>query len=401
MTKRIALVSSTFFPSIGGAQVVVHNTARALAECGYDPYVIVNYKNYLYARGHDLGVKVLPLPPVLLRGLASSPKLVLAAMNTLFAAYQARYGFSLWHANVGYPAGVLVGDFCRRRGLPCTLRCAGDDIQVYPEVDYGLRRDPRIDALCRRYYPGFDRVIAITETVSDEYRALGIPDERIVPIPNGVDLNQFPPLAAGRRSALRDQLGIAEDDFVFISVGRNHPKKGFSTLVDAAALLRERGLRRFKVLFVGPGFEQIQADIAARGLEEHFRFDVVSVDTATLGAVPALPPRPLVERYQMADTFVLPSYVETFGVVLIEAMAAGLPILTTDAPGCRDVVRDGIDGTLFPPGDGAALAGLMERLITDGTERQRLAAGARSAAAGYALDRVVARYVDLFESLMK
>jgi glycosyltransferase involved in cell wall biosynthesis len=103
-----------------------------------------------------------------------------------------------------------------------------------------------------------------------------------------------------------------------------------------------------------------------------------------------------------ASAVVLPTtYCEGVPKVLIEAAAAGRPIVTTDAPGCREIVRDGVNGLLVPPGDNDALVGAIERLLADAQMRRHMgAAGARIAAEEFSLAGVVERHLELYRELL-
>ena len=107
------------------------------------------------------------------------------------------------------------------------MRCCGEDIQSAPEISYGYRLDPAIDALARSQYPLFDGFVAITPSVREEYLKMGIPEEKIRIIPNGVSNARFQKDKAARRAKKRASLGIADDELVIITVGRYHTKKGF------------------------------------------------------------------------------------------------------------------------------------------------------------------------------
>lgn len=397
--RRVALVVSSFLPSVGGAELVAYNLARALEAHGYDPYVIANFKPFVFALRRRLPLRVLPLPPLLLRLTTRAPKLTLGLIRLILGYYQRRYRFSLWYANSGFPAGVLVADFCHRHGLACTLRCSGEDIQVRRELDYGARRNPGADALVRRYYPSFRRVVATTGSMKTEFMALGIPEAAIEVIPNPLDTRRFGTIGREERRSVRAARGVG-DQFLFLAVGRNHPKKDFRTLVEAAGILvHEHGLRDFRILFVGTGFEPLARLVALRKLRDYVSFTAVDArpDPAMLEA--CLPADELIALYQAADCFVLPSFVEGFPNVVAEAMAAGLPIVTTDAPGCRDLVSGFGESLLFPPGDAAALAERMVRVMNDADLRAELSRQGRRASQAFATDVVLARYLALFAGL--
>ena len=113
-----------------------------------------------------------------------------------------------------------------------------------------------------------------------------------------------------------------------------------------------------------------------------------------LGTVPH---ERLPEHLWAADVLASPAVgQESFGIVLVEGMAAGLPVVATDIPGYREVVRDDVEGLLVPPGDPAALADALRRVLTDATLAARLAAAGRERARSYAWDAVVPRIEEVY-----
>ncbi|MBZ0217709.1 MAG: glycosyltransferase family 4 protein, partial [Fimbriimonadaceae bacterium] len=114
-----------------------------------------------------------------------------------------------------------------------------------------------------------------------------------------------------------------------------------------------------------------------------------------------LPQDEIVALYRAADAFVFPSLIETFGVVLIEAMAAGLPVLTTDAPGCRDIVRGGRDGMMTISGNVFSLCDGMSRLLAEPELRADLRARSLARSADFSWTRVVDRYETLYRTLIR
>lgn len=146
-----------------------------------------------------------------------------------------------------------------------------------------------------------------------------------------------------------------------LGVGRLVPKKGFDVLVAACAILRRRGFN-FETIIVGEHGEQeseLRQQIAALGLQEHVRF-TGPLDQARL-----------YREYQHADVFCLPCRVLDNGDrdglpnVLMEAMACGLPVITTPVSGIPEIIHDGRNGTLVPPDDADALADAIQRLSSD------------------------------------
>jgi glycosyltransferase involved in cell wall biosynthesis len=153
-------------------------------------------------------------------------------------------------------------------------------------------------------------------------------------------------------------LGITNADPLLVWVGRLDPVKGLDELI--AAFARVRARRPCNLIFVGDGAYRphIEAAIRSAGQTDTIRL---------LGArsdVPAV--------LKSADIFVFPSRTEGMPNALLEAMTAGLPCISADVPGCRDVIQDGVDGILVPARHPSALACAIERLLEDAGLRHRL-----------------------------
>jgi glycosyltransferase involved in cell wall biosynthesis/ribosomal protein S18 acetylase RimI-like enzyme len=227
----------------------------------------------------------------------------------------------------------------------------------------------------------------------DWARRLGIAGRsRSVHLGNGVDVERFSP---GRRdpetaSKLRAELGIGEDDLVIGAVGRMVREKGFLELFRAARIVRER-VPRARFLVLGAG-DEAKSDAIAPEQVEAVRDDVVF--TGWRNDIP--------ELMAVMDVFTLPSWREGMPRSAIEAAASGLPLVLTDIRGCREVVRDGLEGLLVPVRDADALAEALVRLIEDPELRRRMGAAARRRAeAEFDQRRVVATVVDETERLLR
>jgi len=122
-------------------------------------------------------------------------------------------------------------------------------------------------------------------------------------------------------------------------------------------------------------------------------------ELALVGPNGRVPPAELLDELARADVLVAPSLRgESFGLVLVEAMAAGVPVVASDIPGYRDVV--GAAGVLVPPGDPAALAGALDALLGDEAERARLADAGRREAARFAWPHVAERVLAVYERVL-
>ncbi len=250
-------------------------------------------------------------------------------------------------------------------GLPGTVRVATR------RMDYPLRRDP----VTRFLYGGaLDGVVAISQAVRAEVLRLGIPQEKVFLVPSGVEAGRFRPLLeAGpeEKRAARSALGLPEEGLFAGSAATHHPRKGLDVLLEAAALLKEKGREFFLLLAgTGPAGEELKKQAREAGLGERVFFP---------GRV-----APSERIYAVLDVFCLPSRKEGLGVAALEAMASGLPVLASRVGGLAESVLDGETGILVPPGDPAALAEGLDRLLADGELRRRMGrAGAARVAESY------------------
>jgi len=342
------LPTSYFFPNIGGVEIALHNIAKRLLKKGHVPILLVPFGCYikLFFKRHQFPYKIIPLPPKLTLFLLDPTKILINFLEVYFLALQKIFKFDIWHINVGYPIGVVSIRFASNHKIPHLVCCHGADIQIDLAIKYGLRLDPKVDEYIRRWLPQADALVAISNSVENEYKKIGIPDKKIARISNGVDLERF--AIKIDRDSVRKTYSIESGDFVILSVGRYHSKKNFETLIKVAYALKVKADFSFKIIIAGPGNDKLQEDIDFNAVD-----DVVKIINPTdADVIPdELPNNKLLELYKISDVFVFPSFIETFGIVLIEAMSAGLPVITTDSPGCVDIVEHGRYGKIVSPLD--------------------------------------------------
>lgn len=219
------------------------------------------------------------------------------------------------------------------------------------------------------------------------------PPSKICTIPPGVDLDLFHPLDP---VFARSQLGLPLDRQVVLFVGRIDPIKGIDTLVDAISIMAGDGTRPLVVVVGGDLDDDSQpvgplADIAAqaadRGVIEQFRF---------LGSQPQ---SRLPLFYSAADLVSVPSRYESFGLVAVEAMACGTPVVASRAGGLRFTVEDGKTGLLVPVNDADAHAAALRSLLVDSELRHSMQEEARFAAERFAWPVVAASVVHVYQQL--
>ncbi|HEX2210102.1 MAG TPA: glycosyltransferase [Longimicrobium sp.] len=276
------------------------------------------------------------------------------------------------HANV-----VAVLACAGLRGGPAVVGSVQDAIRLRYQVDRSHRlRERALLAALPFVYPRADHIVTLSEGVRR-------------------DLLQIAPRIAGRVSVIPNagldgetaEAGPAEprpDGPVIVASGRMTEQKGFGYLLQALRILRERTPATLWLLGEGPLRGELEAQAARLGIADAVRFPGFRAD-----------PHAFVRA---ADVFVLSSVYESFGNVIVEAMAVGTPVVAADCPyGPREIIRDGVDGVLAPPRDPAALAAAVQRLLDDPALRRRLGEAGRVRARDFSAPAIAARYGDLFE----
>jgi UDP-glucose:(heptosyl)LPS alpha-1,3-glucosyltransferase len=237
-------------------------------------------------------------------------------------------------------------------------------------------------ALERRVFAGTPEIVAISRRGAAEIgRLYGVTEARLTVVYNGVDLARFHPDHRERlRAAARAEVGVAGDNWVVLFAGSGFERKGLATAVEALAGLEDR---RSRLLVLGKGDTRAYRTVAER-ME-------VARRIAWLG------PRPDVERwYAAADALVLPTLYEPFGNVHLEALASGLPVVTTTVAGGAEAVSDAC-GAVVPPRQPAAVAAALARLRA--SDPSVLTAAARAAAEPFTYARQVAGFEQIYRRL--
>ena len=212
---------------------------------------------------------------------------------------------------------------------------------------------------------------------------------------NGVDCDRFrAPRDAAERAADRAALGLG-DRLAVLTVGGIEPRKGSLTLLEGFAALRAAAPERDPLLLIVGGatlfdyrdeIDRFAARARELGVTEHVRV----VGTVT--------PAELERHYRAADVFAFPSTKEGFGLVALEALAAGLPVVASEIDVFRTFLSHGESALLSPPGDGSALGRALVRLARDAGLRERLVAGGRQVVDAYGWDAAAVAHEDAYRS---
>lgn len=367
---KIALVTSIFFPRVGGVQSVVHHLASRWARQGHE-VCVMNYvtdepycsdytvRRYRIMCGSNSYGHRFPFNWYARQGI----KRLLDVFNPDFIS-----------VHVGYPTGYWTSNI--KPSLRYVVTCHGADLTT---AEWGVRKRFGVDKQLAYALNNSAGAVAISRHARKLMEDLGIAPSNIVDIPNGLDAAIF------RKSVdvdIRCKFGIPKKAILILSVGRNHPAKGYESGVKAVA----KACKSFpdvRYLLLGRGVGRLRP--LAREL---------GIGQSTV-LVEGLYGSELVGAYQQSDIFFSPSDQEMFPLVVLEAMATGLPEVVTNVGGSQDAIETGVNGFVVEPGDVGAMTEALCRLITDVGLRKSMGDVNRERSQYFSWDNVSRMYLKL------
>lgn len=302
-------------------------------------------------------------------GMTVAPALLYAWTCGGVKKLQSEWDFDLIDAHYFYPDGVAAALIARDLGKPLVITARGTDLNLIP--DYALPRRQILWAAGRA-----DGIITVCDALKRKLLDMGVPDEKVVVLRNGVDLKGFRPLD---RDAARRDLGLSGK--VLLSVGLLIERKGHSLIIDALRQLPDVTLL---IAGSGPDRADLERQAEAAGLASRVRF---------LGQVPH---EQLARIYGAADALVLASSREGWANVLLEAMACGTPVAATDVWGTAEAVTAPEAGVLIGERSAAGIADGVRRLFADLPDR----AATRRYAELFSWDDTTRGQLDLFGKIL-
>lgn len=373
---RVFYLIDTLRP--GGAEQLVLTTIRHLDRARFEPMVGVlgpplELQRDIEAAGVPVSVFDIGGPADWIRGIWQ------------LARFMRHHQVDIVHTHLRWSnvLGRLAALLSRTPRVVTTLHHL--DYKYWPAVSLPARLWKALDLFTAMTIN--DALLAVSEAVRRDY-AGRIPFREVSRLYNYLDLQAFQMEPGETRAAARDQLGWAERDFILLTIARLAPEKGHAYLVRAmAAILRTIPHARLVLVGDGPQEAPLKALAHDLGIAPH-----VSV----LGSRRDIP-----RLLAASDLFVFPSTGEAFGIAVIEAMAAGLPVITTRVDGLDEVVRDGHDGLLVPHADAGALTAAVVQLFEDVRLRTALALEARATVARrFSVNVMLPQLEDLYWSLL-
>lgn len=372
---RIAMVGDEFYPDIGGVPTYTWELGEALARLGVEPILFTHAHPSRPEEEEIGGLRVKHLNGFVVPRLDRALSFRIA--RDLHRDIKSG-GFDIVHGQDIYSSMALQSIHSAHKcGVPSVLTC-----HSVHKTGWFWRLIYQPLVLTMQIA---NRIIAVSNATAEFCRGLGVYDRKIKVIMNGVDPSKFNP-ADG--SCMRTRLDLGAEPLVVTAI-RLVKRKGAEHLVTAFSKVLQR-VPDAKLVIAGGGPEaaNLHALMKKLGIEN---------STFMLGT---LSREQVIKLIAAADIFVLPSLMESFGLVLLEAMAAGVPIVCTRAGGVPEIVENEINGLMVPPADADALADAILRVLDDRELAKKLRVnGLRVAREKFSWEKTARETLTLYETM--
>jgi len=391
---KIAVFTDSYHPYVSGVVRSIDTFAAQLLALGHEVYIFgprYYYSEKFHASGSGSDgdgpatrvFRYWSIPVPMYRGFAAPVPISVHAEQVI-----RELEIDVLHSHTPFAMGTLCAVLARRLRRPFVFThhtMYHEYVHYVPGVRTALRELMLryVGAYCRRT----DLVIAPTPQVRDFIvEAYGLDTRRVKAIPTGIEPDEF---RHGDGAGVRRRLGIPADAAVLTFVGRLGREKNVEFLLRAFKLVAARRSDAHLVLVGdGPIRSQLEELAAQEGLAGRVHF------TGTL-AKPDV-----IDVYHAADVFVIASTTETQGLVTLEAMAAGLPVVGVDAPGTHDLVEHGVQGLLTPEAEDA-FAEAIVRMLGDAQLRARFSRQALERAERFSARHMALKLLEAYEELVR
>lgn len=368
---RVLMIIAKFHPAIGGTENQALLLCENLMKKGLDVSVLTRHVHGLPNYADVRGVAVHRAIRVIDCGKLFGGTYFLSCLYFLFV-HRRKYDIIHCHILHGFQsmAAVLMQRLFRKKVI---IKVASTGILS----DFMMLRQSLFGSGMLRFLRHADCLVALCGQAVAAARAQGFSENRIAVIPNGVDSSRFRPVPGREHSHTR-----------IVFAGSLTATKGVDVLIDAFAGLRqEHALFGLDIFGSGPLQKSLHEKAVQLGIAVDVRFHGVVAD---------------IERYlDNSCVFVQPSLVEGMSNVILEAMAAGLPVVSTRTGAAAEIIQDGVNGLLVDAGSSEQIRDAIVRIVSDEDFAQRIGIEARATIAStYAIEIVAERYRELYQSLI-
>jgi glycosyltransferase involved in cell wall biosynthesis len=397
LPPRICLLTETYYPVVGGGEKQAQSLAEDWTARGFKTLVITRRSSRELPGVETLGEVVVHRVSPTAGGFTRWLMLV----SSFHALVKTRRDFDVVFVSGFKALGISAVLTAKLFGKSCVLKADSNGEMSGEFFAAGLRKLHMSPAswpfrlflaarnnILRRA----DAFVAITTGIAREYASQGVPSAAVRRIPNSVDTKRFHPVAALHKPELRRRLRLPLTDFIVSYTGRLVSYKGLPLLLRVAQEMQQEN-RKVGFVLIGSGGLDVHNCEAA--LKEYVTANRLELVVHFAGEVPNVH-----EYLQASDVFVLPTEDDAFPLALIEAMACGLPVVSTRVGGIPEIVSHGETGLLVQGGDAHELYDTLQRVLANEPMAASLGRAARrTVEARYSRETVASRYTELFSSL--
>ena len=396
---KVCIFTETYYPVMGGGETQAQLLAEGLIADGHSIMVLTRRSDASLKKRERYGnVDVVRLSPV---GSGQLKKWGLL-LSSLPALFKLRNQYDLIFVSgyriIGLTA-VLVGKMLRK---PVVLKADSQGEMSGEFFESGLKKfGISHRSFFFRLFLGFrnavlkraDAFSAISPEIASEWTSARVPSEKVHLIPNCVDTDRFVPVEPAQKEMLRTKLNLPQDATIAIYTGRLVSYKGLPLLLKVWNEIRSR---HEKVLLILAGTGGLDIHNCEDELREYVKANGLESNVLFTGAV-----QNVHEYLQTSDLFALPTENDAFPSSIVEAMACGLPVVTTPVGAIKTIVTDGETGLLIQPGEHEQLFQALDVMLSDMTLASRLGdAACHSVQALYSAKAVTKKYLNLFQELI-
>lgn len=382
---RIAFFTNCYKPLVNGVVTSISSLKEAYERKGQEAYVfaprVEDYvdqeKNVFRYRSVNLTSKVkypLPIP------LSFRVKKIITEFNP-----------DIVHIHHPFLLSSVAIMYGKRLGIPkiLTLHTQYEQYAHYVSPIPERLTQEAIKMIIHNLSYKIDCITTPSESMRELIRSYGVKN-RIEIIPNAIHLISFKEDDVFKRTEIKKKYNLKEDDKITLFVGRVASEKSIDKIIKALAIIKKRDISKVKLLIIGDGPAMDELKQLARTLK--IEKDVIFAGTVSYEEIR--------HYYKMAYVFTIASTTETFGIVTIEALASGVPVLAVKAPGAVDILTDGVDGLLVD-NDVEKFANALEKIIGEPELREKLSRGALKTSEKYSIDTISERMLNLYREVIE
>jgi len=368
-----------YFDRIGGYELQALSLCKAYQRFGIKTFILTTYSSghSHYEKKENIDIYRVPR---FTEGIHAVP------LYVLYLFWKLKKVPSIFHCHSISPFTEQILTINRYLKIPvlCKIATQGDIHRLQAELHRigkrGLRRKKNYEQVT---------FISINSNIKQELVNFNITKNNIISIPNGVDTTRFVPISQEEKIKIKQEVGFLENEKLITFVGRFEERKRTIDLIQAWGVI-EKKYPQHHLLLVGDGDERKTCENLCTRLNLQKRVTFIGLS-------------PCVDKFlQISDLFVFPSRLEGLPNVILEAMATGLPILSTDISGINEVIEHEKTGFLVPPQNQAALIQGLHYLLLNPLQAQEYGLAARQKILSeYCFNQVAPKFFDLYESLAK